>query len=281
MSRSRASHERAYRGLLHLYPAAFRERYADEMVRLFNEQLDDARVVGAPAGVARTWLRTIGDLAVTAASERVRRDRTVAHSLSVPPSAATKVLGVLGIVGGLFLVAAFVVEIAPEVNFVRLVLFNVGAIAIVVAVTRRPARVSRMLSIASAVPAIVANAWYLGMLILAIGRPVYPEPDPEFRPIFFYAGIALWLTDAAFGAVALRIGVVWRWAALALTIGSLLAFTGIGGLGFTTGPFGAIVVPLTLTGVGLVGLGWILLGLDVATRRRSAATRTPELPRGR
>ncbi len=273
-----AGHERVYRGLLRLYPAEFRARFSDEMVQLFGDQLNDARTGGAPAATARTWLRTLGDLAVTAASEHARRDRTVAHSLAAPPSIASRMLGILGILGGLVLVAAFVPNLpwGTDLFNLRLVLFNAGAIAIVLAVHRRQAVISRRLSLAAALPAILANAWYLVMVILSIGRPQFPEPDPEFRPIFFYAAVALWLTDAAFGLVALRLGVVSRWAALALTIGSLLALTGVGGLGFTTGPFAAIIEPLTLAGIALNGTGWILLGLDVATRRRTSDAQPQE-----
>ena len=152
-------------------------------------------------------------------------------------------------------------------NPLRLVLFNVGAIAIVVAVHRRQAAISRRLSLAGALPAILANTWYLVMVILSIGRPQFPEPDAGFRPIFFYAALALWTAEAVFGFAALRMGVVSRPAALALLIGSVLALAGVGGLGLTTGPPGAIIQPLAIFGIALVGLGWILLGVDVATRR--------------
>ena len=163
---------------------------------------------------------------------------------------------------------------ADLLNPVRLVLFNAGAIAIVIAVDRRQAAISRRLSLAAAVPAILANAWYLAMVIASIGRPQFPEPDAGFRPIFFYAALALWLTDAAFALAALRIGAVSRLAALTLAIGSLLALTGVGGLGFTTGPLAVIIEPMTILGVALVGLGWILLGIDVATGRRRSKGQT-------
>jgi hypothetical protein len=239
------------------------------MVQLFCDQLSDARSQRGAAGTAATWLRTLGDLALTAASEHSRRDQTVAHSLASPPSAASRILGILGILGGLVLIAAFIPNLpwGSALFNLRLVLFNAGAIAIVFAVHRRQAVIARGLSLAAAVPAILTNAWYLVMVILSIGRPQFPEPDPEFRPIFFYAALALWLTDAAFGFVALRLGVVSRWAALSLGIGSMLALTGVGGLGFTTGPFAAIVEPLSLWGIGFVGIGWVLLGIDVAIRR--------------
>jgi hypothetical protein len=193
--------------------------------------------------------------------------------LAGPPTASSRVLGVLGIIGGLVLIAAFIPDLPwSNASFnLRLVLFNAGAIAVVLAVHRRQAVISRRLSFVATVPAFIANAWYLVMVILSIGRPQFPEPDPEFRPIFFYAAIALWLTDAVFGFVAARIGVVWWWAALALGIGSLLALTGVGGLGFTTGPFATIVEPLALWGIVLVGIGWVLLGVDIATRSRPTA----------
>ena len=193
-----------------------------------------------------------------------------------PPTAASRALGILGILGGAMLLAIWVPDFpwgADLLNPLRLVLFNAGAIAIVIAVHRRQAATSRRLSLAAAVPAILANSWYLAMIILSIGRPQFPEPDPGFRPIFFYAALALWLTDATFGLVALRIGAVSRWAALALVVGSLLALTGVGGLGFTTGPLASIMEPLAIFGVALVGLGWILLGIDVATRRRPSEVR--------
>jgi hypothetical protein len=255
-----AGHERLYRGLLRLYPAAFRARFADEMVQLFSDQLRDARTDGAPVGATRTWLRTLGDLAVTAASEHARRDRTVAHSMTVPPSISSRVLGLVGIVAGVILLSGFGGAFPwdnPEAVTLRIVLGNVGAIAIVIAVHRRQASVAPMLALLAAVPALLANAFY------AIW--VLTSPPGEFGLIGFYAGIALWLTAAAFALVTLRLGVVTRWGALAVAIGSVLAVTGIDRLGLTA-TFG----PLSQFGLVLSAVGWILLGLDVAIRRRPA-----------
>jgi hypothetical protein len=268
-----ASHERLYRFLLRLYPASFHERFADEMVQLFGDQLRDARAAGVPAGTARTWLRTLADLAATAASERARRDRTVAHSLAAP-SALSRALGGFGIVGGLVLMAAFVIDIPPEVNVGRLVLFNLGAIAVGLAVHVRQASISPRLSFAATVPMVLANAAYLAMVILSIGRPVYPVPDPEFRTVFFYAGVSMWLFDAFFGLVAFRLRAVSRVAALALAVGSIVGGSGIGGLAgrlpWLSG-FAELFARFSLWGIGLLGLAWILLGIDVATRRRTPA----------
>ena len=152
-------HERVYRWLLRLYPSVFRVRFADEMVQLFSDQLRDARQADAPAAAAGTWLRTLGDLFLTAASEHTRRDRTVAHSLATSsPSTSSRVLGLAGILGGAVLLAAFVIDIAPELNIWRLVLFNVGAIAIVIGVHRRQASAAPRLALAVAAAAVLANA---------------------------------------------------------------------------------------------------------------------------
>ena len=260
-----AGHARLYRRLLRFYPGEFRARYGDEMVQLFGDQLRDATAGGRPSGTATVWLRTVVDLVTSATSEHLRGDRTMAHSLVEPPSAATRALGILGIVGGLVLISAWVPNLpwTWELFNLRLVLFNAGAIAIGLAVHRRQAPRSPRLSFAAAALMIAANAWYLAMVIVSIGRPVYPEPDPEFRLVFFYAAMALWLSDAAFGLVALRLGVVSRWAASALMIGSTVALLGIDRLELVTGPFAAIFIPLAQIGVALNGIAWIGLGLSL------------------
>jgi hypothetical protein len=115
---------------------------------------------------------------------------------------------------------------------------------------------------------ILANAWYLAMIVLSLGRPQFPAPDPEFRQVFLWAGVAMWWADAAFGFATWRLGAVTRRGALALTLGSVLAFTGMGHLELATGELGWLFAPASQVGIALVGLGWILLGLDVAFRRR-------------
>lgn len=269
MNRPAASHEWAYRGLLRLYPAAFRNRYSDEMVQLFSDQLRDARSAGTPAGAVRTWMRTLGDLAVTAVSEHTRRDRSVAHSLAAP-SPLNRALGVLGILGGLVLVAALVPNLpwSWAVFNLRLVLFEAGAIAVIVAVHGLQASRGRWPSLIVSASAVLANAWHMAMSIMFVNRPQPPAPDPEFRPLYALAATALWLANAAFGLVALRLGVVSRWAALVLTVGSLLAASGVSGLGFTRGPYADVIANFTVAGIVLVGVGWVLLGIDLATRRR-------------
>lgn len=82
----------------------------------------------------------------------------------------------------------------------------------------------------------------------------------------------MWLTDAAFGLVTLRLGMVTRWGAIALAIGSVLAFTGMDRLGLSSPENPTIFGPLSQIGLVLNAIGWILMGLDVATRRHAPAT---------
>jgi len=189
-------------------------------------------------------------------------------SIAAAPPLPVRALGVAGILGGVVLLAAFVVAIPGNVNTLRLVLFTLGAIAVVTAVQRRHAATGSQLASVVALAAVLANAWFLVMVVLSIGRPIPPAPDPDLRLVTFYAGLAMWLADAAFGFVSLRRGLVTRWGAVALGVGSLLAILGMSHLELTSPANPTIFGPLSQLGVALNGLGWVLLGLDVALRDR-------------
>lgn len=260
-----ARSERVYRSLLRAYPDAFRARFTDEMVQLFSDQLREARSGGATGGRARVWLKSVGDLVVTSTSEHMRRDRTMAHSLSASPSPLNRVLGLAGVLGGAVLLAAFLVDIAPGLVPLRLAVVNLGAIGIVVAVHSRQVRVAPALALVGAVPALVANALFLATVVIG-----------DIGLLSFYAAVAMWLADAAFGVVTFRIGAVARWGALALAIGSPLAVAGIDRIGLVSAEDPTLWGPLALAGVALNGLGWILLGIDVATRRSASEVGPPK-----
>ena len=180
-----------------------------------------------------------------------------------------RLLGAAGIVGGTFLLSAFAIGIPDVVSAARLFLFNLGAIAVVVAVHRRQASPVTRLPTVVAAAAILANGWYLVMILLSTGRSVPPDPDPGFRLVMFYAGLAMWLADSAFGFVTLRLGAVTRWGAGALAVGSLLAILGMSHLELTSPSNPTIFGPIALTGVALNGVGWILLGIDVMLEGRA------------
>lgn len=256
--------ERLYRALLGMYPARFRARYADEMTRLFVDQLREARADGGATTTTGTWLRAVPDMVGSAISEHRDDGRRFGHSLE-SPSGLTRFLGLAGIVGGAFLLAAFVVDIAPEVDVARLPLYYLGALAIIVAVHRRQAgaRPVRAWSVALA-------AMTMNVLMFVLGFGIVGEHPfaGSFGWIYFGAGLAMWIADVAFGAVALSLGTVNRFGALALTVGSVLAIGGMDRLELVRGEFGWLIGPAALTGIALNGLAWVVLGVDEALRRR-------------
>jgi hypothetical protein len=187
-----------------------------------------------------------------------------------PPTVAARALGAAGVLGGLVLLGAFVLDIRPDLNWIRLVLFNVGAIAIGIALARRAAPPSAAV-IVTAGAVILANAAHLGMIVFSLGVERPFAGTSGF--IFFLVAAAIWLGDAAFGAAlasrrGLPAGLAGRLAAVALAVGSLLALTGMDRLGLVSRDHETAFATLSQVGIFLSGLGWIVLGLDVAIGRR-------------
>jgi hypothetical protein len=190
---------------------------------------------------------------------------------ATPPVA--RWLGVAGILGGLVLLAAFVVTIPPAWNPARLVLFHVGAFAVAVAAHPWHERVAPRLALAGAAPLVIANAWAIVWILLAMGeeRPF----GGDVGLIGFYASLAVWLADAWFALCAFRLGALWRPATLLLGAGSLLAITGMDRLELTTQANPTIFEPLSLLGIALNGAAWVLLGAQIVSgRAQSRATAT-------
>lgn len=257
--------ERVYGALLGLYPAAFRERFGGEMLQLLRDQLRDARAPGARAGPLRTWIRVLVDLVLTAISEHAHQDRVVAQSLAERPTRLGKLFGVIGILGGSMLLAGFLPFAPWSADWfnLRLVLFNAGAITIALAAHRRHSIAAPRLALAGAIPVIGANAWYLALVILAVARAGEVGPA-DFGRAFDIAGIGMWLADAWFGLVVMRIARLSRWSGLALAIGSILGLGGMSRWGLVSGDFGQAFTLIAFTGLALNGLAWIALGLQIA-----------------
>jgi hypothetical protein len=80
-------HERVYRRLLRLYPEHFTSDYADEMTRLFADQLLDAKDSHEPFAVAGLWIRSIADLMATAPGHHLQRGQPVPQTIDAGPAA--------------------------------------------------------------------------------------------------------------------------------------------------------------------------------------------------
>jgi hypothetical protein len=72
---------RLYRHLVGLYPAGFQHDYADEMVRLFADQLRDAQASHRTLAVPGLWARSVVDLVVTAPRQHLREARAVPQTV--------------------------------------------------------------------------------------------------------------------------------------------------------------------------------------------------------
>jgi hypothetical protein len=60
---------RAYGWLLRLYPISFRREYGREMLLVFGVQCREAYRRAGMCGIIKTWMRTLGDLALTIPAE--------------------------------------------------------------------------------------------------------------------------------------------------------------------------------------------------------------------
>ena len=197
----------------------------------------------------------------------------MAQSLAIAPTPLSRVLGILGVIGGAALLVAFVlaplsISVSPDLFNLRLILFNLGAIAVVVAVHLRQRAVWPRLALVGAIPAVLANAAYIVVTWLAVSRPG-EIGFGDYGPWFSYVAGAMWLGDLWFGLVTFKLGVLSRWSAAALVVGSLAALAGMGIFGLWTS--GSIEEKVILAGVALHGVAWVLLGLEVALRRRRPA----------
>ena len=79
-------HERAFRRLVRLYPAAFRAEYEDQLVGLFADQLRNSQATARTLAVTRLWAQTLVDLVATAPREHLRKESPVLQP--VEPGAA-------------------------------------------------------------------------------------------------------------------------------------------------------------------------------------------------
>ena len=249
--------ERVYRGILGLYPAEFRRRFGEDMVQLFHDKLRDARSGRAPGGAVVAWIALLTDAVVTASLEQLRRNRTVAHSLASAPSLSSRMLGFAGIVAGLAILAAFVVDLPSGVFRDRLIVFGIGVVAIAIGVHRRQSARAPTASLAATVALVAANALFLVTVL-------FLEPG---NITAFWSGVALWIASATFGAMSAIIGAMSRIGGWAVAVGSLLTLTGIDRLGLVSEATPTVFNTLSQVGIVTMAVGWIVLGIDLAMRR--------------
>jgi hypothetical protein len=185
--------------------------------------------------------------------------------------------GLLGIVGGLALDAAYVPDLpwTPDAFNLRLVLLNLGSIAVAIGLVRaQPLGAPRALLVAAGI-AVVINAWHLVEITRIVAREGQVGPG-DYGPLYGSIQVAMWLADLALGVVAARQPGFRRLAAAILALGS--ALPAAWGLAIEGGPYASQLVPVVLAGVALNGLGWILVGIELAFAPRRGAPASPPSP---
>ena len=171
-----------------------------------------------------------------------------------------RVLGVVGILGGVALLLAFVTDIPSDLGVLRLVLFFIGSIAVTVALALRASLADRQTIVVASV-AVALNVASIAMVVLSIGRD-HPFGG-DFGLVWFWIAFATWLADAAVGLLAWRQRHTTTIGALVLAIGSVLAILGMDRLGLSSAADVTVFGSLGLLGVALNSVGWVLIGLDL------------------
>lgn len=188
----------------------------------------------------------------------------MAHTLASSPSLAARILGAAGVVAGVVILLAYVIELPAELFPPRLVVFGLGVIAIGMGVHRRQSSRAAGLSLAVMLALLFACAFFVATVVLV-------------RPgslIGFWSGVALWMASAVFGLASAWIGGVSRIGSIAVAVGALLTLTGIDRLGLVSAASPTIFNVLSQVGIVVMSIGWIVLGIDVALRRSTVRAPT-------
>ncbi len=207
----------------------------------------------------------------------------MAHSLATfEPTRAMRLLSLLGAVGGVLLLWAFISFDPFEAlaaNMVRLILFALGGAAIAIAFHGRQVQVAPRLATAAAGAVVVSGIVYATLVVL--GLWVAAPFSGAFGTLGFWTSWSLWVSAAVYGATMLRIGAAWRGMsrplAIAARIGAIallgggVAWLGDDRLGLVdSATYGQTVSAVAVAGVGLVGLGWVIVGAVLVVGARGA-----------
>ncbi len=180
------------------------------------------------------------------------------------PVGPARAAGVLGLVGGVVLLAAFVVPLEEDANAIRLLLFAAGLAATGAGLWIVHAPRDPRLAIAGSVPVIAATGAFAVWLLVAQGveRPF----AGDFGLVGFWIAIAVWLAAAWLGIVAVRLGRAPRLASWLLAVGAILTITGVDRLELRARLGAALVDAVSLAGIAMLGIALVLLGWFLVRR---------------
>jgi len=230
--------------VLRLFPAAWRQRYADELLAILDAQPPNLREL---IGLLYCALDAHLDPQVGAGGDF--------SFMEGRPSMRTRILAGAAVGSGLVIIFGLIITVEDGIVF-RLALFYALATLGLIGIHARQVSRAPALAWICFVPALVAYAFSLAAVLgPAVGAnlPLIGGRNPSF-----VAQEGFWITSALFGAGTFAIGVLPRPAALALTIGAPLAMIGMF-IGNSGGPNLELAARV---GVVAYGVSFVWLGLS-------------------
>lgn len=235
--------------VVRLFPVAWRERYADELLSILEARPPSLREL---IGLLYCALDAHLDPQVGAGGDF--------SFMEGRPSMRTRILAAAAVGGGLVILFGLIFTVEDGI-VLRLALFYALATIGLIGIHARQVSWAPALAWLGFVPALLAYTFSL----VALLAPVVGATMPAIggRNPGFVAQEAFWITSALFGAVTFAIGALSRPAALALTIGAPLAMIGM----FIGNSAEPILGPAARIGVITYGVSLVWLGLSVWTAR--------------
>jgi hypothetical protein len=299
-----AASARIFGALLLAYPKEFRRRHAPEMRRAFADLSREGLEEGGGAGLARVWVRTLTDLAVTALAERGNMLARNAY-LPVPPTVAVRWGALSALLGGVLGAAyqlSFVVaptgrsyEAGSILEAVSVLAFPVSALLCMLglfglygALAVRSGRTGGIAGAGAALAALSAGSWlaiggYVAAaeLVPGLGAVSYFERGFPLIEILVAAGLGGWVVGLLLlGVTAFRAHLFGALRALPFAVAALWpASIAMSVLLARFGYFPTLHGSLPFLGSAL--LGWALLTTGRHPDRRVwAAVQTPSVAVG-
>jgi hypothetical protein len=276
-----------YRALLVAYPKKFREHYETQMVQVFRDSLRDEYHREGISGVIDLWLHTCLDLFVTALVERISERSQYMFSPKVIVWG-----GVAGVFSGMFWMMT---GLAPSSGGPGIELALILGLGGLVGLYSRQAGQGGRLGLAGFALGIIgtvlalATLWWgftSGRLSSSTTRSEPVVAAPAFL-ILSLALVTLGIGLALLGVASLRAKTLHRWRGLPLGLGLLSAILGVTfWLAFyvplsqgrnpfdpwNLGNYGLVIVFVVFA---LLGLGWIGLGIMLATESNAQVAQPP------
>lgn len=245
------------RWVVRLFPAAWRRRYADELVAILELQPPSLRQL---IGLLYCALDAHLDPQVSDGGEF--------SFMEGRPTMRTRILAGAAVGGGLLLLFGLVITVSDGALILRLTIFYALVTVGLIGIHRRQAGHMPVVAWLGFVPALVAYSLSLAGMLAGLADLSLPGIAGMRFGVF--AQQAFWVTSVLFGVVTLAIGVLPRTAALALALGAAMVMIGV-----FIGPPSELAMELVArVGVIAYGGGFVWLGLSGWAPRPSPMTST-------